>query len=524
MTWQNQSEYSSSIDSSLLLAIISDYDLADISQLREARQTLDTLQKETGEDDAIDFDPSGISGGEHVVNIEQEDECASARSILGWKSSTDNTSLGHDMASLDLEGLEFAEHDLYVNSNGVTDQTYVSDWDVLDDAAKEERLLKIFPVLKPFDVKWTMKKCKGNANLAIDELMFQSFLEESGSRQRGIEAFSESDLPTRPRKSKGKKKRDRPLDEALSSPDFVSPVQDSKWEVGKQEVDFIATKTGMPIQQVNSIYHNSGASVRFTIAAIVEAHKEMNMKSDDPLIQISAFELSQDFPSIPSSDLTALLQITHPSTSSARELAKSLVPRPNSSKIPIHLEFRHAPIDLSSEPARSEPISHNAIHPSDIATASAMVKTYNDARNEAFTQAVTAYRRGKSDPLMGGAAAYYSQVGRDFDARAKNAQSAAADGLVASQSSKTELDLHGVNVKDAVRISRERVTTWWHELGEGRIGGSGVEAGYRIVTGVGRHSEGGKGKLGPAVGKMLIREGWKVQVGSGVLIVTGVVK
>jgi hypothetical protein len=276
VTCQNQSEYSSSIDSSLLLAIISDYDLADESQLQEARQTLGTLKKETGEDDAIDFDPSGVSGGEHVVNIEQ-DESASARSILGWKSSTDNTSLGHDMASLDLEGLGFAEHDVYVNSNGVTDQTYVSDWDVLDDEAKEERLLKIFPVLKPFDVKWTLKKCKGSADLAIDELMFQSFLEESGSRQRGIEAFSESHLPTRPRKSKGKKKRDRLLDEGLSSPDFVSPVQDSKWEVGKLEVDFIATKTGMPIQQVNSIYHNSGASVRFTIAAIVEAHKEMNI-------------------------------------------------------------------------------------------------------------------------------------------------------------------------------------------------------------------------------------------------------
>jgi len=94
--------------------------------------------------------------------------------------------------------------------------------------------------------------------------------------------------------------------------------------------------------------------------------------------------------------------------------------------------------------------------------------------------------------------------------------------LVADQSTRTELDLHGVNVKDALRISRERVTTWWHELGEGRIGGRGVGSGYRIVTGMGNHSEGGKGKLGPAVGKMLIREGWKVEVRGGVLIVTGV--
>jgi len=79
-----------------------------------------------------------------------------------------------------------------------------------------------------------------------------------------------------------------------------------------------------------------------------------------------------------------------------------------------------------------------------------------------------------------------------------------------------------VNVKEAVRISRERVTTWWHELGEGRIGGRGIGSGYRIITGQGNHSDGGRAKLGPAVGKMLLREGWKVEVFSGILVVTGV--
>ena len=411
-----------------------------------------------------------------------------------------------------------------IGSNGVQEDICVGDWDVLDEETKEARLLKIFPDLKPFDVKWTLKKCKGNANLAVDELMTQSFLEESGSRHKGVEAFSENELPMRSRKHKGKKKRERRFDEVLSSSESASPVQDSKWEVGRKEVEFMATKTGIPPQQVSSLYHNNGGSIRATIAAIVEAHKSMSIDSDDPMIHINTFELSQEFPSIPSSDLTALLQITHPSTSNARELARSLVSHP-SSKVPtIQLEFRHPPVQLDSESAKPKPKSHNAVHPTDVATASAIAKSYKNARNEAFTQASVAYRKGKSDPLMGGAAAYYSQVGRDFDARVKSAQTAAADALVASQSSKTKLDLHGVNVKDAVRISRERVTTWWHELGEGRIGGAGVGAGYRIVTGVGYHSEGGKGKIGPAIGKMLIREGWKVQVGSGVLVVTGVVK
>jgi hypothetical protein len=51
-----------------------------------------------------------------------------------------------------------------------------------------------------------------------------------------------------------------------------------------------------------------------------------------------------------------------------------------------------------------------------------------------------------------------------------------------------------------------------------------VGEGYRIVTGLGRHSEGGRGKIGPAVLKTLMSEGWKVEVGTGELRVTGLAR
>jgi len=85
-----------------------------------------------------------------------------------------------------------------------------------------------------------------------------------------------------------------------------------------------------------------------------------------------------------------------------------------------------------------------------------------------------------------------------------------------------------MNVKDAVRISREAVTRWWISSTEQRAGGRSTGQVYKIVTGQGLHSEGGRGRLGPAVGKMLIAEGWTIQVGSrgnnGFLLVTGVAK
>merc|ERR1711964_645099 len=94
-------------------------------------------------------------------------------------------------------------------------------------------------------------------------------------------------------------------------------------------------------------------------------------------------------------------------------------------------------------------------------------------------------------------------------------QSRAADALVASQSSKLMVDLHGMYVKDAIRVSRERVTMWWHEYGEERADGRSAKVPpYKIITGAGNHSAGG-GKLGPAVAKMLLSEGWKIQIGSG---------
>lgn len=135
------------------------------------------------------------------------------------------------------------------------------------------------------------------------------------------------------------------------------------------------------------------------------------------------------------------------------------------------------------------------------------------------------YRKANADNLLGGAAAYYSQLGRDAHTSLRSASAAEADALVESQSSPTQLDLHGVGVTDAVRIASAKVGGWWEGLGESRVrvggGRNGVGDGYRIVTGLGRHSEGGRARLGPEVCRKLVEEGWKVEVGSGVLTIAG---
>ncbi|MCJ1354171.1 MAG: hypothetical protein MMC33_004158 [Icmadophila ericetorum] len=136
-------------------------------------------------------------------------------------------------------------------------------------------------------------------------------------------------------------------------------------------------------------------------------------------------------------------------------------------------------------------------------------------------------------PFQGAVRAHYAAIGSSSLKIAHQISSRAASELVATQSPRPleEIDLHGVNVSDAIRIARQRVQEWW-DRGEaewaregkvmgGRAAGGEMGMGYRIVTGVGRHSEGGRGKLGPAVGQMLVREGWRVEVLEGVLVVWG---
>lgn len=129
---------------------------------------------------------------------------------------------------------------------------------------------------------------------------------------------------------------------------------------------------------------------------------------------------------------------------------------------------------------------------------------------------------------MGGAAAYYSQLGRDLSALSFSASADAADAHAQSQSSTTHLDLHGIDVLNGVRIAQERVDAWWNRLGEsrvnGRVGADDRSEGFRIVVGAGRHSEGGKGKLGPAVSKMLKNEGWRIEAAGAVIVVKGKAK
>jgi len=404
---------------------------------------------------------------------------------------------------------------------------------------KQEYLKSMFTTLKPYDILFVLKKCKGVLCRAIDELLNMSSLEQEAQQSydgqplipKGIDGFLSHENGGRGRK--GKSKRQSRTSETSRASSAASDLSEDPngprnvWTTSKEDVDFIFSRTNLPQKLIKSAYHANAASLPATIRAIVaESSASFSTLNDlDPLIQIYIFELKQDFQFVPDSQLFGLLHITRNIPSAARELAEAMLSSPEpvqGGKVAGMVQY--ASFNPAHEIDSDSPRSPSPWTKIDPAYTRAVAVSHDAAASVAYAKASAAHKRGKSDHLMNGVAAYYAGIARERSKAAKASFEAAADAHVASQSTSRVLDLHGVGVADAVRIAQEKVNIWWDSLGDAKYasgGGGPVRDGYRIVTGIGRHSKDGAPRIGPAVSRVLVREGWKVEVGQGETIVYG---
>uniref|UniRef100_A0A093VT88 Smr domain-containing protein n=1 Tax=Talaromyces marneffei PM1 TaxID=1077442 RepID=A0A093VT88_TALMA len=468
-----QNTYCPPLDTALFSAIISDFDLTDPASLEQLKDTLDALKVSAEEQQDLPFDPSG-TGGLASAEVVQNDGTTSRNDTNGSREDTDITSLQSDLSSVWIgsdDSRKIGAGNYIISSEGLPSLTG------LTAEEKSIYLTEMFPSVTQYTIKHTLTKCDYDADRSMDVLLNLSFFDSQPtvdedtivSIPKGIEGFVS---PNTNGKRKGKNKRARAKNsptlannENLMAPSGAkSPT--NKWDAAREDLDFIHSRTSSILQKetVTSTYHKNHASCAKTIENLATSHAPTKA-SEDAVTVSQVAELTQDFPSIPATTLEGLLIITG-----------------NSNMADVHFA----------------------------------------AGSTAFSQASSAYRRSKSDRLMGGAAAYYASVGRDHLERAKREASAAADAFVNLQSMADVLDLHGVGVQDAVRIANSRVSQWWEGLGDVKYTVGGIAGrSYKIITGAGRHSRDGTSRLGPAVGKMLAREGWKVEVSEGVLTVTG---
>lgn len=521
------------LDPALIRAILSEYDHNDTEQSKALHDTLEALRAEALVDDTSAFDPSGTSGGAGLARSSsalgpRDGSEAHTESGFTMSSDTDLTNLSHDVDNI------LISRDPQRKDNGEYSPRYL----VESEAAEvQARLLELFPSQNATTIAHIVRKCNGSFDTAVDVLLNHVYFDEPNEGDekvmfKSVDAFGEvSPAQRRRQKSRKKKNFDTSID-AWSSTESLSTTSSlpNHWNTAAQDIDFLATRTNTSSKTVQSLYNRHSASVSATIAAIVEqrANARQATTSDDPAEELNIATLASEFPSLPLSTVAGLVRVAAPSTAHAHELAKALVsPSPRAQEsaplIGGRLVPQYTPLRIdegSTDGEYSSPLSAtSAVNP---LSAAALA----NLRSNAFNSASQYHRKAGSDRLYGGAAAYYGQLGREYHSQLRAATSSQADNLVASQSSGTMIDLHGVSVADAVRIAESKAKSWWEEvrLKESRSNAQRVGDGLVIVTGRGAHSKDGRARIGPAVTKALMAQGWKVEVRSGELAVMGKAK
>lgn len=536
---------------------------ANPDNVKELRATLDELKVLAAAQETCEFDPSGTSGRP----LREEDGAATEPSVYSSRQTlrsleTNITNLESDFSSLSME-----QHDTFNKGNqqgvnfkpamGNTESSNVGAFSGIDLEGKKEYLQEMFPSIAAYTISRTLTKCNNDIDRSMDVLLNLAFFENNGNDEndncdaecepifipKGVEAFGEGCSYKKGRKKgKGiakKSKTKQLLGRSMSAcaeNDLDTSKQDNKWDNGKKDVDFICSRTHLSAKTVSSAYHLNGAHLPSTIHYLARKEVENRTEStvmEDPVTVQQIAELHEDFSAVSVMKLAGLLQLARNSISAANELARVMVTKPDIPLINITTTnvARRGSIDSDYAQARRTKATSSGVRTpcsgKSLTGGRTLVDYHRHAGETAFHKAQAAYRRGKSDHLMGAAAGYYSAIGREHIEIAKRETSAAADALVDSQSTSKVLDLHGVSVQDGVRISCERVEQWWESLGDAKYapgGGGPVREGYRIITGVGRHSKNGTARLGPAVARRLANEGWRVEVGQGHLTVTGMAR
>nr|POE49116.1 smr domain-containing protein [Quercus suber] len=545
-----EQDYCPPLDPALLSAILSDYDLSSAEDVRAATQILDELKESAGWEEQTDFDPSGTGAQSAYADVDtdaaasKEERHAASNPEASASSSpaTDLTSVSNDMSYLSLG--ESAEEDEEKDAMA----GHARDLETLDQDTKVSLLQDVFgDLVSLYTIKHTLNKCGGRWQMAMEELLSHVYLNgteysEDGTKisSKGVDGFSEDKVYKRVPKAKGKNQRSKRttrLSSFPTSPTTTAAIPASnRWKSASEDIEFISSRTRIASATVHSLYYEHNASVSRTIAALLKMSMEesKHVVTDDTAVMKSAQALGREYPSVTPEYLAAIIRLTHPSTSAAHELAEALTARPKmTSSGVIQVIPRYAPIMLNDDNTSPGNLHSKTHSPTALLSSTHLdphisayqASAYNSARLAALSQARAAHRKAKSNHLMGGAAAYYGELGREYAAMSSNASAAAADSLAASQSSSNHVDLHGVDVLNAVRIAQARIHAWWVDLGEnrvnGRVGAADRSSGFRVIVGLGRHSEGGRGKLGPAVSKMLRQDGWKFENAGGVIVVSG---
>ncbi|RYP64306.1 hypothetical protein DL769_006721 [Monosporascus sp. CRB-8-3] len=526
-------ELCSLLDEVTILSITSDYDLTNPQEFAAAREVLLTISKDVEAEEATGFNPSGL-GVNDVVDINAPNSGVGSDATTNLVESDIKSNSGLTTTTESSQPLSSASG----TSTGMSSREtpallHISIFDGLSAEEKESQLCKMFKSLKPIDVKLALKKFKGDADLAIDELLNLQWLEETGLRVKGVDGFYVSDEEAPGKKKKAKKKKKAPKGRSRREP--LSPGGTEQKNVADERHD---ERLQMPMLDVTSIYYRRNASLGATVVQIIDNYIALGVQPSDAEQLADVRELANKYPWVPREYISGILDIC-PTRQYALDLTTILG---DYFEKPRYLEYGVPYSTIASKPepltapgdnagaskaqltlkftSPRSPTGSARKHAASISRSFGASSTeLAAARDHSYTSAASAFRKGKSNPLFRQAGAYYAERGREQASMQHQAVSVEAEYIVDQKSTSDMIDLHGVTVQDGVDIALDRVWRWWESLGEDRA--RRAKEGFTVVTGIGKHNPDGRSPLRINVFKALIADGWKVGVLTGSCLVTG---
>lgn len=270
------STYCPQIDPALFQAIALDYDLAIPDQVEQLRQTLDVLKLSAAEQEDLPFDPTG------TTNLRNCESLGSPYTETSGSATNSDPTTWTSLEHLGSENGDINSESSAANfsKDSQRSQRFAS----TISAENAQTLIGMFPSITRLEAEGILEDCNDDLSRAMDVLLNLAFIEETqiagdvsqqteiaqGFGQSGalksIDGFQAAENQTSNKKSRRKKnKQQKQKVVDLSARPTVAPTT-NKWETGKNDIDFMATRASALQREKIASAHHADPSHNWLIA------------------------------------------------------------------------------------------------------------------------------------------------------------------------------------------------------------------------------------------------------------------
>lgn len=240
------------------------------SEYKAARTTLEGLAHGAASEEATGFNPSGISNVPDEAVLELSDDVSTSETTNSHQASRnrDTDTSPSDAAS------------------STTESTYLMPrLTTFNNESEEDKVLQLqclFPELKEYDIKHSLKGANGDFQAALDDLLNIQYLQSTGQQSKGVDGFFQPDEEIG--KSKRNKRKGKASVSSLNADSAaeVKGSRDVEKEMKRKELVsrsqtradiYRQAKTKLPTLQIVST-SLLGKFPTFTIESIAQAEPQ----------------------------------------------------------------------------------------------------------------------------------------------------------------------------------------------------------------------------------------------------------